>query len=96
MKKLIGQAIYIHNCSNVRNSYYGEINIMYDIIKLILKTETIRDIVWNSVSQPPGRDSVPGPGINYIGSSSHKIRSYLAAVSRRLRTTGIEQILAKE
>jgi len=24
-------------------------------------------VVWTSVSQPPGRGPVPGPGINYIG-----------------------------
>jgi hypothetical protein len=26
-----------------------------------------RQVIWISVSQPPGRGPVPGPGINYTG-----------------------------
>jgi len=34
----------------------------YNIIPLVIVM-----IVYISVSQPPGRGSVPGPGINYTG-----------------------------
>jgi hypothetical protein len=45
--------------------------------------------VQDSVSQPPGRSWVPGPGINYTGPSPYKKRIYQAAVSQKLRITGV-------
>jgi len=31
------------------------------------ETECTDQVLYTSVSQPPGRGSVPGPGINYTG-----------------------------
>jgi hypothetical protein len=42
-------------------------------------------VVWCRV----GRGPVLGLGINYTGPSSYKKRIYRAAVSQRLRTTGV-------
>jgi hypothetical protein len=47
----------------------------------------------NSVSQPPGRDPILRPGINYTGPLYYTERIYRAAVSQSLRTTVIEDPL---
>jgi hypothetical protein len=52
-------------------------------------TLVIFQIVYNSVSQPPGRGPVPGPGINYARPSYYKKNNLRGAVSQRLGTTGI-------
>jgi hypothetical protein len=40
-------------------------------------TATCDPIVYNSVSQPPGHGSVPGPGINYTRHSSYRKKNLL-------------------
>jgi hypothetical protein len=55
-------------------------------------TAICEPIVYNSVSQPPGRGRIPSPDINYTGPTSYKKRNYRAAFSQRLRTTGLQNV----
>jgi hypothetical protein len=41
-----------------------------------------RDILLGSVSQPPGRGPVPGPGINYTG--PREVNFYSGSILRRI------------
>ena len=59
--------VYLYCVGQLRPA--SQITDAVSVMKIIHVTQyRLRVTVYRSVSQPPGRSTVPGPGINYVGS----------------------------